>query len=206
MTKHHFQQQLFATQAQRFNLPDAHIEYWPEFIEPVSAAALFDTLRTQTAWRQEQISLYGKQHKVPRLSSWVADAGLNYSYSNMTMQPLAWSEILLGIRENLTQGCRHNFNSVLLNYYRDGQDSNGWHADNESELGINPVIASISLGGDRDFDCRHKSDKNLRKRFTLGNGSLLIMSGAMQHHWQHCIPKRAHAAARINLTFRTILS
>lgn len=211
MSKLNYQHQLAKYQTHVLDLPDADIEYSPEFIKPDLAWQLYERLLTQTQWRQERINLYGKTHNVPRLSCWIADAGLSYAYSNMTMHPVDWSaellEVKLQIEDSLKIGSgAHSFNSVLLNHYRDGQDSNGWHSDNEPELGSKPVIASISLGGGRDFHLHHKKNKALRKSIHLEHGSLLLMRGTTQHCWQHHIPKRANADSRINLTFRTIIN
>lgn len=211
MSKLNYQHQLAKYQTHILDLPDADIEYSPEFIKPDLAWQLYERLLVQTQWRQERISLYGKTHTVPRLSCWVADPGLSYAYSNMTMNPVEWTaellQIKLQIEDSLKTGSgAHSFNSVLLNQYRDGQDSNGWHSDNERELGSMPVIASLSLGGGRDFHLRHKKDKALRKSMHLEHGSLLVMRGTTQHCWQHHIPKRTKADCRINLTFRKIIS
>ena len=206
MLKDIFQHQLLEYHSQVIDLPDAELKYWPTFIDSGPAWALFARLKEQTEWRQERITLYGNTHNVPRLSSWVADAGADYGYSNMTMQAEPWSETLLKIKQEVEQTTGHTYNSVLLNYYRDGQDSNGWHSDDEPELGHNPVIASLSLGQSRDFHLRHKTQKQLKHQIALDNGSLLLMQGSTQHHWQHHVPKRANVGARINLTFRTIIT
>ena len=198
------QTELFGFSAQKLELPDADIQYWPEFSSQAAADALYEQLEQGTQWRQETICLFGREHLTPRLSSWVADSGMDYSYSNLTMQPEPWSETLLEIKQTIEQVVKTEFNSVLLNYYRDGRDSNGWHADDELELGREPVIASLSLGAPRDFQLRDKSTKQLKHAICLQHGSLLLMSGTTQAHWQHQIPKRAHAGPRINLTFRTI--
>ncbi|MFT4630243.1 MAG: alkylated DNA repair dioxygenase AlkB [Dinoroseobacter sp.] len=211
MSKLNYQYQLAKYQTHILDVPDADIEYSPEFIKADVAWQLYERLLDQTQWCQERISLYGKTHDVPRLSCWMADPGLSYAYSNMTMHPVNWSPDLIDIKRQiedfLAMGSKpHLFNSVLLNQYRNGQDSNGWHSDNESELGSNPVIASLSLGGGRDFHLRHKKNKALRKSIHLEHGSLLLMRGTTQHCWQHHIPKRANADRRINLTFRTIIN
>lgn len=198
------QASLFGAQKQVFQLPDADIEYQADYLQIDPAWELFHSLLVQTQWRQERISLYGKTHKVPRLSCWMGDAGLAYGYSNMRMQAVPWSKELKELQQSLQNDTGHRFNSVLINQYRDGQDSNGWHSDDEVELGRNPVIASISLGAARDFHLRHKSQKHLRQSIKLEHGSLLLMQGSTQHYWQHHVPKRANAATRINLTFRLI--
>ena len=206
MLKDIFQHQLLEYHSQVIDLIDAEIKYWPAFIAADPAWALFAQLQEQTQWRQERITLYGKTHDVPRLSSWVADAGVDYGYSNMTMHAESWSETLIKIKQEVEQCTAHTYNSVLLNYYRDGQDSNGWHSDDEPELGRNPVIASLSLGQSRDFHLRHKTKTPLKRTITLEHGSLLLMQGATQHRWQHHVPKRANVGPRINLTFRTVFN
>jgi len=120
------------------------------------------------------------------------------------MPPVPWSDTARRIKHQLESKTNERFNSVLINYYRDGQDCNGWHSDDELELDPNPIIASLSLGDRRDFKLRHKTNKNLSHALRLEHGSLLMMRGTTQQCWQHQIPKRAKANARLNLTFRTI--
>ncbi len=184
---------------------DSDVCYIPNYLLEDEADHLFSQLHKGTDWRQEKIKLFGKTHSVPRLSSWVADEGIEYTYSNITMKPEPWSCELSILREKLQSEFHTSFNSVLLNYYRHGQDSNGWHSDDEPELGQNPVIASISLGAARDFKFRHKLNKEKQVSIRLEHGSLLMMSGRTQSLWQHQIPKRANAGKRINLTFRKII-
>jgi len=201
MLKHRNQPEITA---QAPGLPDAEIDFLPEYLSAAAADKLFDQLLRQIEWRQEQITLFGKTHRVPRLSCWMADAGLAYSYSNMTMQPVAWLDCVQQLRTRIERDSGHHFNSVLLNYYRDGQDANGWHSDDEPELGPAPLIASLSLGAPRRFRLRHKSGRG-SVGVTLGHGSLLLMAGATQRHWQHAVPKtRRPVAPRVNLTFRHI--
>ena len=199
-----YQQQLLETEPFVLDLPDADITYWRNFLDQTHADELFEKLSSNTSWRSETITIYGKQHLVPRLSCWMADDGLDYSYSNMTMAATPWSDTVLNIKSLLESKLALSFNSVLINYYRDGRDSNGWHADNEPELGSHPVIASISLGGQRDFQLRNIEDKSRKHSMSLEHASLLVMQGDTQSRWQHHIPKRAKAEPRINLTFRTI--
>jgi alkylated DNA repair dioxygenase AlkB len=198
------QTQLFSLQAHTLDLRDADIEYHPEFVAEEAAWKLFERLRVEVPWRQETIRLYNKSHLVPRLSCWMGDAGLDYAYSNMTMHPVAWSDTTKRLLREIEALSQHQFNSVLLNYYRNGQDSVGWHSDDESELGQNPVIASLSLGASRDFHLKHRNKPKLRHSIALEHGSLLLMQGATQHNWRHQVPKRTHALGRINLTFRLI--
>ena len=204
MQKYQNQAELFDARRCAIALPEAEIEYYSSFLSASESQLLFEQLLAETAWRQEKIRVFGRIHATPRLSCWVGDAGLDYRYSNLTMQPVAWSQALRSINLKLSEATGHQFNSVLINYYRHGKDSNGWHSDNEPELGENPVIASISLGASRDFLLRNKADHKLKYSIPLHAGSLLLMSGTTQSCWQHSIPKRAHADARINLTFRTI--
>jgi len=198
------QSSLFGDDQYKLDLPDLDIDYQPSFLDTDIAWRWYQALRDRIDWRQETITLFGKRHKVPRLSCWMAEAGLDYSYSNMTMWPTDWSDDMRSIKSYIETHSGLIFNSVLLNYYRDGQDSNGWHADNEPELGSNPVIASLSLGGTRDFQLRNNADKQLKYSIALEHGSLLLMRGETQSYWQHHLPKRATAEPRINLTFRTI--
>ena len=204
MQSKQFQAQLFERASQVLELEGADVEYIPDFIAAAPAWKIFETLLTETSWRQERIRIFDKTHDVPRLSCWMGDAGLNYGYSNMTMRPTQWSAVMQKLRCQIQKRAEHQFNCVLLNYYRDGQDSVGWHSDDEVELGRSPVIASLSFGAARDFHLRHKTNRAARHTLKLEHGSLLLMKAATQHNWQHQVPKRVQAEARINVTFRTI--
>lgn len=189
-----------------FDLPDAELEYYPDFFSEEEANTLFDTLFTQIPWQQDDITVFGKTYLQPRLTALFGNDGKPYSYSNLTMQPHPWNTLLLAIKEKVETATHESFTSVLLNLYRDGKDSNGWHADNEKELGQNPIIASVSLGGERVFQLKHNHLKDAKKSIILKNGSLLLMKGTTQHFWKHQIPKTVKPVnPRINLTFRTIL-
>jgi alkylated DNA repair dioxygenase AlkB len=188
-----------------FQVPDAHIEYYPNFFSEEQADVLFKKLLTETSWQQDNITVYGKTYPQPRLTALFGNEGKPYSYSNITMHPQPWNETLLQMKLKITEVTLCDFTTVLLNRYRNGQDSNGWHADNEKELGTNPAIASISLGAARAFHLQHNSIKEARLKLTLEHGSLLLMKGTTQHYWKHQIPKTAKTVdQRINLTFRTI--
>jgi alkylated DNA repair dioxygenase AlkB len=188
-----------------FQVPDAHIEYYPNFFSEEEADALFEKLLITTPWLQDNITVFGKTYPQPRLTALFGNEGKPYSYSNITMHPQPWNEILLQMKLKIAKVTQCDFTTVLLNRYRNGQDSNGWHADNEKELGTNPVIASISLGAARAFHLQHNSIKEARLKLTLEHGSLLLMKGTTQHYWKHQIPKTAKTVdQRINLTFRTI--
>ncbi|MFG5410604.1 alpha-ketoglutarate-dependent dioxygenase AlkB [Piscinibacter sakaiensis] len=156
-------------------------------------------------WKQDNIRLYGKTVPLPRLTAWYGDEGRNYTYSGITSKPNPWNEGLLYIRRLVEQDCGAQFNSLLLNWYRDGADHLSWHSDDERELGRNPVIASANFGAERDFVIRRKDDKSQKVVFPLRHGTLLLMSGALQHHWEHAVPKRTKiSGSRFNLTFRHV--
>ena len=205
MPKQQYQADFLQSETIVIKSNDADLEYQPDFISHQDALALYQKLVDETQWTQERVHVYGKSHLAPRLSCWVSDPTMSYSYSYTRMEPTAWSQTLLELKSKLENATGSSFNSVLLNYYRDGQDTTGWHSDDEAELGRNPVIGSISLGAPRDFLLRHKS-KPLKHKMALENGSLLMMRGATQHFWQHHVPKRANSLGRINLTFRTIIN
>lgn len=177
------------------------INFIPDFLGVQEATPLFDRLRAEMPWKQER-TIFG--HLTPRLTAWEADAGVAYRYSGITHMGEGWSGLLQGVRQRVEEAAQATFNSVLLNRYRDGDDSMGYHADDEPELGMNPIIASLSLGGSRTFVLRHESSGE-KRRYELGHGSLLIMAGTLQHHWKHALPKtKAAVSERINLTFRRI--
>lgn len=187
------------------NLPDSTIMYYSNFIEPGKATSYFNLLKETIVWQQDNIKIFGKIHAQPRLTALYADNELPYSYSNITMTPHKFTKELLGIKEKIEPIANCKFTTCLLNLYRNGKDSNGWHADNEKELGKNPVIASISLGAKRFFHLKHNSNPALKHKILLEHGSLLLMQGKTQHFWKHQISKTAKPIAeRINLTFRII--
>lgn len=186
-------------------VPDGQIHYDPAFLDRARADALKEKFRAEIAWKQESMNMYGKQVPFPRLTAWYGDSGRPYSFSGITLQPHEWTPELAELRDRLNELCDTQFNSLLLNLYRDERDSIGWHQDAERELGTNPIIASISLGGTRTFQLRRKDDHKEKLQYNLGHGSLLVMAGALQHHWQHAINKsKVPCGERINLTFRTI--
>jgi len=155
-------------------------------------------------WRQQEIKMFGKTCRQPRLSAWYGDRG--YRYSGIRLEPRPWPPLLQGIRRRVERLAGYDFNSVLLNYYRDQNDSMGMHSDDEKELGPRPVIASLSLGETRDFLLRHKTCKQQNIKLPLPAGSLLLMQGDLQRHWRHGInAQRRPCGARVNLTFRRII-
>jgi len=183
---------------------DGELYLIKQFYSSPEAQLLFTELQSSLAWQEEAIFIFGKSIKVPRLMCWIGDADAYYRYSGVDHQPSPWTQSLQAIRQRVEQQCQHSFNSVLANLYRDGQDSMGCHADNEKELGLNPLIASLSLGEERLFRLHHKQRKERLDMF-LQSGDLLIMAGALQHHWLHSLPKTKKSKnPRINLTFRKI--
>ncbi len=186
-------------------LQDASLWLHQSFYATEKSLRLFDVLVDEVDWIQPIVRYGGKSMMSPRLAAWFGDVGAVYRYSGMDNIPTPWTEPLLDIRWHLekTLGCA--FNSVLLNYYRSGRDSMGWHRDNERELGAQPVIASISLGERRRFLMQHAKERKLRWQIDLDNGSALIMFGDTQKFWRHCLPKSTvRNLGRINLTFRRI--
>jgi alkylated DNA repair dioxygenase AlkB len=188
--------------ADYFSLRDGGTLFYNEsFLDPEAADALFAELGSATAWKQE----ISRGRPFPRLTAWYADAGLSYRYSGVTHHAIDWTPALLDIKSRVEQASGADFNSLLLNLYRDGKDSIGLHGDNEPELGTNPVVASVSLGAIRQFILKHKKAKE-KLTFRLAHGSLLVMGGTCQHHWLHGVPKTEQPVGeRINLTFRNIL-
>lgn len=189
-----------------FDLKEADIIYYPNFYSFLEANSIFEKLLHEIPWQQDDIKVYGKVYAQPRLTALFGNDGKPYSYSNIKMQPHPWNLILQKMKFQIENVIAENFTTVLLNLYRNGKDSNGWHADNEKELGTNPVIASLSFGEKRYFHLQHNTDKELKLKILLEHGSLLIMKGTTQHFWKHQIPKTAKPIGnRINLTFRKIV-
>jgi alkylated DNA repair dioxygenase AlkB len=192
----------------RIELPDADISYLQSLPLPEPDTDLLNQLIEQTPWRAEEIVVWGKRYLQPRLVAWFGDGGRSYTYSGIRFDPLPWTDLLLKLKAAVEIVAGAQFNSVLLNYYRDHRDSMGLHSDDEPELGRNPVIASLSLGEERQLVLKHRSRKDLKPvRLPLASGSLLLMSGETQHHWKHGIDKQRHKCGpRVNLTFRRIVS
>lgn len=186
-------------------LKDADVWYYPNFFSEEEREHYFNILRSQTKWKQDDITIFGKTHNQPRLTALYGNNKKTYSYSNITMYPQEFNRELLKIKSKIETIINENFTTCLLNLYRNGQDSNGWHSDNEKELGENPVIASVSFGAQRMFHLKHRYLPELKQKLILDSGSLLIMKGATQHNWLHQIPKtKKKVEARINLTFRIV--
>ena len=187
-------------------LPGASLRYYPDYV--TDADRLFCALRDGIDWQQPQLKVFGQWHPTPRLVAFVGDEGVSYRYSAQRHQALPWPDVLCAVRRQLRLDFDLDFNSALLNYYRDGDDSMGWHSDDEPELGAAPAIASLSLGDSRDFRFRpfpgrHQAGSPTHT-VTLENGSLLLMLPPTQEFWQHSLPRRARRGPRINITFRNI--
>ena len=196
---------LFVSEPIVLNLPDAEIIYYTHFFNKKEADVIFEQLANEVPWQQDDIRVFGKIHPQPRLTALFGNEGKSYSYSNIKMHPHLWNPLLQKIKSYVESVTNTNFTTVLLNQYRDGKDSNGWHADDEKELGINPIIASLSFGAERTFQLKHNFDKTQKKSIILEHGSLLVMQGTTQNFWKHQIPKTSKAiGSRINLTFRVI--
>jgi alkylated DNA repair dioxygenase AlkB len=190
-----------------FNLADGtELVFIREFYSQQKSDPLFKTLLSSLHWQEEDLFIFGRWVKVPRLMCWYGDTDAYYGYSGVNHKPLPWTPDLQTIKEKVEQQCHCTFNSVLANLYRDGRDSMGCHADDEKELGINPTIASLSLGEERLFRLHHKKNKQTFN-INLQHGDLLVMGGTCQQHWLHSVPKtKAFKTPRINLTFRKILA
>jgi len=191
--------------SQSIEVEQGQLELVTNLFPSPEAERLFQQLMDNLQWRQEYIRIQGKVLPIPRLQAWYGDPGTGYGYSGIKLEPLPWTPELIQIRERLQELTARNFNSVLCNLYRNGQDSVAWHADNEAELGTNPVIASVSLGATRRFQLKPRRGRGETLTLDLPHNSLLVMAGALQHHWIHQVPKtRRPVGPRINLTFRQI--
>lgn len=178
--------------------------FYPDFFSKSESDLFLQKLKDEIEWKQESMNMYGKRVNFPRLTAWYGDNDKPYSFSGITLQPKAWSKELIQIKNKIEPKAKVQFNSVLLNRYRSGNDSISWHTDAEKELGQNPVIASANFGATRKFQLRHIKTKE-KIEIELTHGSLLIMQGELQHFWQHQIPKTTKKVKeRINLTFRVI--
>ena len=185
-----------------------NIDFYEKFFSPKESSWYLKKMTQSITWKQKTIKLFGKNILEPRLTAWHGDSSATYTYSGTTMVPAPWNSALLKIKTCVEKACDSQFNSVLLNLYRNQFDSMGMHSDDEKELGPHPVIASVSFGETRRFILKARNP-SLEKPITyhLNSGSLLIMRGNLQAKWKHGVPKESRACeARINLTFRTILT
>ena len=190
-----------------YHLPmqDAQVRYYPNWLSSKHASHLMKYFIEQLHWYQPTVKLYGKEMKIPRLQAWYGDPDTEYEYSKHVMQPLSWDARLHKLKQACEQTTQTSFNSVLANYYRNGNDSMGMHADNEPELGLKPTIASVSLGQTRRFTFKH-INSNETQRIALEHGSLLVMQGGTQSFWHHGINKsKTQLGPRLNFTFRSVI-
>lgn len=196
----------FSEAGQTPGLPREVLEYLPGFISAPEGYNMLLDIIEHTPWTQKTVKMYDKEVLTPRLSAWYGDPDeLDYSVLGKST-PLAWTDELLRLKKLIEPVAGISFNSVLLNYYRDGQDSVAWHSDNETVMGSHPVIASLSLGQVRPFDIRKKADHSEKYTIKLEHGSLLLMKGDLQAKWDHRIAKSSKTmGARVNLTFRKII-
>jgi alkylated DNA repair dioxygenase AlkB len=200
------QHSLFSNiQTQSLPLADAKVQYLPNWLDNESASRLLALFQRELEWQAGTIKIFGKVMTIPRLQAWYGDVGADYQYSGVTMKAQAWHSELLKLKLRCENECGTPFNSVLANLYRNGRDSMGMHSDDEKELGVQPVIASVSLGEARNFDFKNRVSGD-KFRLPLEHGSLLIMGGDTQKYWQHGIAKsQKPLGPRINFTFRQIL-
>lgn len=196
---------LLSTEPLQLELPDADVRVWPQALTAAEADSLFASLRARIQWQAEDIVIFGQRRRVPRLVAWHGDPGTGYTYSGTMHEPQPWTPELRRLLDRVQALTGHPYNSVLLNLYRDGNDGMGWHADDEPELGRNPVIASVSLGATRRFKLRHRRLRDVTATLELAHGDVLLMAGTTQHTYVHAVPKTARAVGeRINLTLRRI--
>lgn len=184
---------------------DSEVIFYENFFSTDESDHLFNDLYSGIEWQHEAIQIFGKHTPLPRLTAWYGDEGKSYTYSGIKQHPIPWTPTLSLIKSRIEQIAEVNFNSVLLNLYRNGRDSVAWHSDDEQELGQNPIIGSVSFGATRRFSFKHKQIKERKIDIDLPHGSFLLMRGETQHHWQHQISKTTKdVSPRINLTFRII--
>ncbi len=190
----------------QFNQNAIDLSYFSGFVNQTAADELLLWLQHNLDWQRTSIHLFGRQVLEPRLTVWYADKGVSYAYSGRQLSANPWPVNLSEIRQRINTVANCAFNAVLGNYYRNGSDYMGWHSDDERSLGNEPVIASLSLGAERDFILRRKDNHQQKQHLTLQHGSLLIMRGKTQRYWQHALPRRKRIVQpRINLTFRQVL-
>ena len=191
--------------------PGLRLRHAPAWLQAQGIATdrLRRVLQTGLPWQQPLVRVYGRQHPTPRLTCWVADPGCSYRYSGLAQAITPWTPELLQLRALLSAELGVDFNSLLLNRYRDGADRMGWHADDEPELDATAPIASLSLGATRSLRFRPRppwqGEPPPPFAVDLADGDLLVMDPPTQRHWQHALPARARVGSeRINLTFRCI--
>jgi alkylated DNA repair dioxygenase AlkB len=179
--------------------------FFPGFLAQTEADRLFRFLLDHISWQQQSIRIFGRSVMQPRLTASFADEGVSYVYSGIALASETWNPELADLKRRIEKATGCTFNTALLNLYRDGNDSMGWHRDNERELGPEPVVASLSLGATRRFLLREYHNKSNRIAVELSHGSLLLMRGECQEYWEHSVPKtKSVTEERINITFRQV--
>lgn len=200
------QQSIFAPDNSNLLPFQGETYFYPDFFSKEHSDQYQKRLTTNLAWKHEPIRMFGKMVMQPRLTALYGEEGRPYGYSGISMTPHVWTAELKEMKDKLQEFTGVEFTHVLCNLYRDGQDSMGWHRDNEAVLGRNPSIASVTFGVTRIFQVRHYETKGHKIDIPLSHGSLLMMSGESQHNWEHQIPKTKKVLGpRINLTFRKLL-
>lgn len=189
----------------KFDLPQADVTLYERFFTKKESDMLYNYLIENINWQQDHMRIYGKKVELPRLTAWYGDTKRPYSYSGIGMETQLWTEELLFIKSRVETVAATNFSGVLLNYYRNGQDSVSWHTDNEKMLGKDPIIGSVTFGATRLFQMRHRTNKEQKISIPLTHGALLLMKGSTQLFWEHQVPKTNKTIfPRINLTFRVL--
>jgi alkylated DNA repair dioxygenase AlkB len=185
---------------------DGTVNYHGKILMPQEASTYYNILMDTITWKNDEAVIFGKHIITKRKAAWYGDDGYLYTYSGTTKKALAWTQELLFLKQLVEEITGTKFNSCLLNLYHNGDEGMGWHSDDESTLGKNTTIASLSFGAERKFSLKHKTTKQTVTTM-LENGSLLVMKDATQTNWQHCLPKsKKITRPRINLTFRTIIN
>ena len=185
---------------------DGVVNYFCPIIPLEEADDFFKILADTIPWEADVVHMFGKRIVTKRKVAWYGDQPYNYTYSNSTKKALPWTPTLRELKEMAENLTNETYNSCLLNLYHTGEEGMGWHTDNEKELKRNGAIASYSFGAERKFVFKHKTTKE-KVELLLDHGSLLVMKGATQNHWLHRLPPtKKVGSARINLTFRTIIS
>ncbi|MBE9241198.1 alpha-ketoglutarate-dependent dioxygenase AlkB family protein [Synechocystis salina] len=187
-------------------VPDGHLQLYRSIFSDAQVSSYYNQLKKEIRWQQDSITLFGKSQPLPRLTAWYGDPERSYTYSGIAMEPTPWTPLLQTIKAKAETLAKVTFNSVLLNFYRTGEDGVSWHADDEPELKKGHPIASVSFGATRRFLLKHKTDSTIDKvELMLTSGSVLLMLDTTQEYWLHQIPKtKKFVNPRINLTFRFI--
>jgi len=189
---------------ERTLLEPGAVSLWPDVFAEESVV-LMQALCAEAEFSRHRVRLFGRELPAPRLSAWHGEPGCSYRYSGVRHDPRPLGPAMQSLRSRVEALCGQHFNCVLLNLYRDGEDSMGWHSDDEPELGPDPFIASVSLGEPRRFVLRSRAEPHRRHECLLADGSLLLMEPPLQSVWQHALPKMRRAAGpRLNLTWRLI--